>query len=267
MLHGLLPSQEGQPEALSLLRTTGPITNSPQIPPDQTRGSYLCHMYTLKSAVSIFYSEPTVLQALSKWQTGTSLTYRTGTLHRYSQQTRAEFASGSMQEAEGGKQRHALLPVRVSWHGTGSSCCLCYWYSFGSSAGDCAPHTEVSQSQQAEAEHTAAPLHPTQLSEGAARSHHKKGSTAAHIQTLSLAGYTRYCGTVGSMRLKKYSWTTGDARNPPLYSKKASSSDWVKAIFMMLLSKAAAKEKDLASIWQSGRNLLGKKQGSSEPYG
>lgn len=49
--------------------------------------------------------------------------------------------------------------------------------------------------------------------------------------------------------------------------KHDSSSDWVKPIFMMLLSKAAAKEKDLASIWQSGRNLLGKKQGSSEPYG
>lgn len=58
---------------------------------------------------------------------------------------------------------------------------------------------------------------------------------------------------------KIISHTTGDARNLPLYSKKASSSDWVKTIFMMLLSKAAAKEKDLASIWQSGRNLLGKK--------
>lgn len=112
MLHALLPSQEGQLEALSLLRTTGPITNSPQIPPDQTRGSYLCHTYAPKSAVSIFYSEPTVLQALSKWQTGTSLTCRTGTPHMYSQQTRAEFASGSMQEAEGGnKDTHFFLCV------------------------------------------------------------------------------------------------------------------------------------------------------------
>lgn len=126
-----------------------------------------------------------------------------------------------MQEAEGGKTK------------TRASSCACPGTALGAAAacatgtaqevqlGTSLPTPKRLRSQQAEADTTAAPLHPTRRSEGAARSHREQGSAAAHIQALSLAGYTGCCGTVGSVRLKKICihQATGDVRNPHLYSK------------------------------------------------
>lgn len=108
-----------------------------------------------------------------------------------------------MQEAEGGKTK------------TRASSCACPGTARGAAAtcatgtaqevqlGTSLPTPKRLRSQQAEADTTAAPLHPTRRSEGAVRSHREQGSAAAHIQALSLAGYTGCCGTVGSVRLKK----------------------------------------------------------------
>lgn len=115
MLHALVPSPRGTTGGTEFIKDNwGPVTNSPQIPSDQTGGSCLRHVYAPKSAVSIFYDEPKVSQTWSKWQTGTYLSDLRDT-HSTHITSKPELNSQveACKRQRGGKPRHALLPVRV----------------------------------------------------------------------------------------------------------------------------------------------------------